>query len=107
MEKGSQILITGKRSPKGLAVQEWEMVGPEAAGPRRRPAGGEIRRVCAGAPASEDLAPKKIREWAEQAVKLAPNAIEGLPAALRAKRQLTSVGSRDQSGALPGLRRGA
>ena len=40
LEKGSQILITGKRSPKGLAVQEWELV--EAAGGRDdapRPAG--------------------------------------------------------------------
>ena len=28
LEKGSRILITGKRSPKGMAVQEWEMVAP-------------------------------------------------------------------------------
>ena len=26
LERGSQILITGKRSPKGLAVNEWELV---------------------------------------------------------------------------------
>ena len=26
LEKGSTVLITGKRSPKGLAVQEWELV---------------------------------------------------------------------------------
>jgi ATP-dependent DNA helicase RecG len=113
LEKGSQILITGKRSPKGLAVQEWELVSPAAenappAGdpdhegenvylarsPHDRgqdpPAGASFVPVH---PASEDLAPKKIREWAEQAVRLAPNAIEGLPAALQAKRRLGSVGS--------------
>jgi RecG-like helicase len=32
LEKGSQILITGKRSPKGLAVQEWELVAPAGKG---------------------------------------------------------------------------
>jgi ATP-dependent DNA helicase RecG len=113
LEKGSQIVITGKRSPKGLAVQEWELVSPAVA-ESDPPAGdpdheGENVHLArsphdrgqdppAGAfvpvhPASEDLAPKKIREWAEQAVKLAPNAIEGLPSSLIAKRRLTSVGS--------------
>jgi ATP-dependent DNA helicase RecG len=44
-------------------------------------------------PASEDLPAKRIREWAEQAVRFAPNAIEGLPAGLQTKRGLGSVGS--------------
>ena len=115
LEKGSQILITGKRSPKGLAVQEWELV--EAAGGRDdavRPAGpAPDHEDCERGirsrphdrghppegsfvpvhPASEELPPKKIREWAEQAVKLAPNVIEGLPAALQVKRRLGGVGS--------------
>ncbi|MBS1890546.1 MAG: ATP-dependent DNA helicase RecG [Actinobacteria bacterium] len=91
LEKGSRVLITGKRSPKGLAVQEWELVArasevDESAEERS----GSFVPVH---PATEDLAPKKIREWAEQAVKLAPNAIEGLPAALRAERGLAGVGS--------------
>ena len=33
-----------------------------------------------------------MREWAEQAVELAPNAIEGLPAELRVQRGLAGVG---------------
>jgi ATP-dependent DNA helicase RecG len=119
LERGSQIVITGKRSPKGLAVQEWELVSPapervDPAAEGAPPAGdpdheGENVNLArsphdrgqdppAGSfvpvhPASEDLPPKRIREWAEQAVRLAPNAIEGLPSALRAKRGLTSVGS--------------
>ncbi|HEX4751488.1 MAG TPA: ATP-dependent DNA helicase RecG, partial [Solirubrobacterales bacterium] len=44
-------------------------------------------------PATDELPPKKIREWAEQAIRLAPNAIEGLPAELQAKRRLGSVGA--------------
>ncbi|HVT00312.1 MAG TPA: ATP-dependent DNA helicase RecG [Solirubrobacterales bacterium] len=113
LEKGSTLLLTGKRSAKGLAVQEWELVSPAAE--NAPPVGGadhEGEHVYlarsphdrgqdppAGAPSSfvpvhpatEDLPPKRIREWAEQAVELAPNAIEGLPASLRAKRRLGSV----------------
>jgi ATP-dependent DNA helicase RecG len=91
LEKGSQIVITGKRSPKGLAVQEWELVAPasESAEPAEEKSGSFVPVH----PASEDLAPKKIREWAEQAVRLAPNAIEGLPSSLQAKRRLGTVGS--------------
>jgi ATP-dependent DNA helicase RecG len=122
LERGAQVLITGKRSSKGLAVQDWELVGPAVGrGDAPRPAGPapdhedcergirsrphdrghqpeESGRSSGGSfvpvhPASEDLAPKKIREWAEQAVRFAPNAIEGMPASLQAKRGLTSVGT--------------
>jgi ATP-dependent DNA helicase RecG len=91
LEKGSRILITGKRSPKGLAVQEWEMVAPanEVADAGEERSGSFVPVH----PATEDLAPKKIREWAEQAVPLARNAIEGLPSELQVKYRLGSVGS--------------
>ncbi len=100
LEKGSRILITGKRSPKGLAVQEWEMVAQanevEESGEERS---GSFVPVH---PATEDLAPKKIREWAEQAVPLARNAIEGLPAELQVKHRLGSVGSAIAAAHFPG-----
>ncbi|MCW2979554.1 MAG: box helicase domain protein [Solirubrobacterales bacterium] len=91
LEKGATILITGKRSPKGLAVQEWEMVS----GAEEADDGGEERSgsFVPVHPATEDLPPKKIREWAEQAVPLAPNTIEGLPAAVQAKHRFGSVGA--------------
>src|ERR1700761_3255294 len=91
LDKGATILITGKRSPKGLAVQEWEMVS----GAEDPDEGGEERSgsFVPVHPATEDLPPKKIREWAEQAVPLARNAIEGLPAAVQAKHRFGSVGS--------------
>jgi ATP-dependent DNA helicase RecG len=91
LEKGATILITGKRSPKGLAVQEWEMVS----GADEADEGGEERSgsFVPVHPATEDLPPKKIREWAEQAVPLARNAIEGLPAAVQAKHRFGSVGA--------------
>jgi ATP-dependent DNA helicase RecG len=43
-------------------------------------------------PATEALRPQRLRDWAEQACRWAPNAIEGLPAELRARRQLAGIG---------------
>jgi ATP-dependent DNA helicase RecG len=93
LEAGAQVLITGKRSAKGLAVQEWELIA--AANGDAEDPGGEERSgsFVPVHPATEDLPPKKIREWAEQAVPLARNAIEGLPAELQVKRRLGSVGA--------------
>jgi ATP-dependent DNA helicase RecG len=92
LEAGAQVLITGKRSAKGLAVQEWELIAAanddEDEGTDER--SGSFVPVH---PATEDLPPKRIREWAEQAVPLARNAIEGLPAEVQVKRRLGSVGS--------------
>ncbi|MBS1842977.1 MAG: ATP-dependent DNA helicase RecG [Actinobacteria bacterium] len=91
LEKGARVLITGRRSPKGLAVQEWELVAraSEVDEPGEERSGSFVPVH----PATEDLAPKKIREWAEQAVKLAPNAIEGLPVEIQVRKGLGSVGS--------------
>jgi ATP-dependent DNA helicase RecG len=92
LEQGAQVLITGKRSAKGLAVQEWELIAAanddEDEGTDER--SGSFVPVH---PATEDLPPKRIREWAEQAVPLARNAIEGMPAEVQVKRRLGSVGS--------------
>src|SRR5690606_23225100 len=42
-------------------------------------------------PAAEGLRRGRVREWVQAAVKFAGNAIEGLPAELRARRGLASV----------------
>jgi ATP-dependent DNA helicase RecG len=89
LEKGSQILITGKRSPKGLAVQEWELIAGADDDAEADERSGSFVPVH---PATEDLPPKKIREWAEQAVPLARNAIEGLPAVVRVSHRFGSIG---------------
>ncbi|HET8815590.1 MAG TPA: DEAD/DEAH box helicase, partial [Solirubrobacterales bacterium] len=85
---GVQLLLTGKYSGRGFAVNEWEITGPASSGPPTS-AGGELMPVH---PATESLRPQKIREWMEQAVQLAPNAIEGLPGEMRARQQLAGVG---------------
>jgi ATP-dependent DNA helicase RecG len=104
---GTELLLTGKLTARGFAVNEWEITrsgprvlsegegGPAGEGvldppPPLPPAGGsELMPVH---PATEKLRPQKIREWAEQACRLAPNAIEGLPAELRVRRGLAGVG---------------
>jgi ATP-dependent DNA helicase RecG len=86
LTKGTQLLLTGKLTGRGFAVNEWELV---SSGPRVHAGGAELIPVH---PATEQLSPAKIREWVEQAVGWAPNAIEGLPGELRARRSLAGVG---------------
>ncbi|HEY1854698.1 MAG TPA: ATP-dependent DNA helicase RecG [Solirubrobacterales bacterium] len=81
---GAELLLTGKLSGKGFAVQEWELTGGEAE--------VEDAAFVPVHAATEALRPQRIREWAEQAVGLARNAVEGLPAELRARRGLAGVG---------------
>jgi ATP-dependent DNA helicase RecG len=92
---GARLVVTGKRSERGLAVNQWELISTgegehdEEKGERGEEGGGSFVPVH---PATEDLPPQRIREWAEQAVAWAPNAIEGLPARMRARRALCGIG---------------
>ncbi|HEX2392221.1 MAG TPA: ATP-dependent DNA helicase RecG [Solirubrobacterales bacterium] len=84
---GAQLILTGKRSEKGFAVNEWEEV---SSGPRVPSEGGaELVPIH---PGTESVPPRRIREWMLQACELAPNAIEGLPGPLRARRRLAGAG---------------
>jgi ATP-dependent DNA helicase RecG len=83
---GAQLLITGKRSPKGFAVNEWEHLSD--APPRQDP---QPATLVPRHSSPETLRPQQIRDWAEQAVALARNAIEGLPSEMRARRSLAAI----------------
>jgi ATP-dependent DNA helicase RecG len=106
---GTQLLLTGKYSGRGFAVNEWELAsagedpaaGGGGAGDAEHPAQASPNSPRRAPPpealvplhsATESLPPAKIREWVEQAVRLASNAIEGLPSELRARRKLANVG---------------
>ena len=84
LEPGAELLLTGKLTGKGFTVNEWELLS----------GGGEVEdsSFVPVHAATEALRPQRIREWAEQAVGLAGNAVEGLPAGLRARRGLAGVG---------------
>ncbi len=110
---GTELLMTGKFSGKGFAVREWEMAssaGGEGAGDAEHPAQASPNstrqdpRPAALVPlhsATEAIRPAQIREWVEQVVGWAPNAIEGLPANLRARRGLAGVGDALRAVQLP------
>jgi len=107
LQPGTELLMTGKYSGKGFAVREWELAssGPRvlsegeggAAGegvldpPHPPPPAGESDLMPVHA-ATENLRAQQIREWVAQVVGWAPNAIEGIPANLRARKGLAGVG---------------
>ncbi len=111
LEPGSRFLLTGKRDKRGFTVNEWEQVsatGGEGEGPRtdlpdppprEDPRPGALTPVH---PATEALKAQRIRDWAEQACRWAPNAVEGLPAELRARRGLAGVGDAIRAAHFPG-----
>jgi ATP-dependent DNA helicase RecG len=81
---GTALLLTGKFSGRGFAIREWEMAS-----------GGEEPSPEGMVPihgATEAIRPQQIREWVAQAVAWAPNAIEGLPGEMRARRRLSGLG---------------
>jgi ATP-dependent DNA helicase RecG len=114
LNPGAEFLLTGKLTNRGFGVSEWELVtagggpgeGPrtdEPARPQDPPPGQDPPPASFVPihPATENLRPQKIREWAEQACGFAPNAIEGLPAQLRASRNLASIGDAIRSAHFP------
>jgi len=104
---GAELLLTGKYSGKGFAIREWEHLsnsasaGGEGAGDPEHPAQGspnsprqdpQPETLVPSHSSPETLRPSQIRDWAEQAIALSPNAIEGLPANLRTRRHLATLG---------------
>jgi ATP-dependent DNA helicase RecG len=87
---GTRLLIHGKLDKKGLRVSAHELLDGDA-GSERTPAGLHTTGVVPVHPASERLRPQRIREWAWQVRGMATDALEPLPAPLRAARRLPSA----------------
>jgi ATP-dependent DNA helicase RecG len=112
---GTRLLLTGKLSKRGFAVSEYEILPagggegesprtdkparPRDSPPRQDPRPGAFVPVH---PATESLRPQRLRDWAKQACAWAPNAIEGLPAELRARRRLAGIGDAIRAAHFPG-----
>ena len=82
LQPGARLLLTGSRDKRGLRVSEYEFLAAE---------GGAEEGLVPVHPATEKLKPQRIRQWVEQAIELAGNFIEPLPAELRARRGLAEV----------------
>jgi ATP-dependent DNA helicase RecG len=84
---GTRLLLTGTRDKRGFRVAEHEHVSSGNGG-GEVPAGSMVPVH----PGTEQLKPQRIRQWVEEAVGLARNLIEPLPAELRVRRGLAGVG---------------
>jgi ATP-dependent DNA helicase RecG len=82
---GAWLLLTGSRDKRGFRVSEYEFL----AAPEEEAADDALVPVH---PATEQVRPQRLRQWVEQAVSLAANEIEPLPAELRARLGLAGVG---------------
>jgi len=104
---GTALLLTGKYSGRGFAVREWEPLSDAASAGGEGP--GDSEHPAQGSPnsprrdpqpetmvpvhgATEAIRPQQISDWVSEAVEWAPNAIEGLPSEMRARRHLCGVG---------------
>jgi ATP-dependent DNA helicase RecG len=81
---GAWLLLSGSRDKRGFRVSEYEFL----AAPEDEAAPGALVPVH---PATEQIRPQRLRQWVEQALPLASNEIEPLPAGLRARLGLATV----------------
>ena len=87
---GTRLLLQGKLEKRGFRVGAYELVSSEEE-PGETPTGIHTTGIVPVHPASEKLSAQRLREWAWQASRLAPNAIEPLPAPLRVRRGLAGA----------------
>jgi ATP-dependent DNA helicase RecG len=89
LTEGTRLLLFGKLDRSGFRVEAHEVIG---GGAGESSAGIHTTGIVPVHPASERLRAQRLREWAWQVRPLARNAIEPLPADLRARRGLAGVG---------------
>jgi ATP-dependent DNA helicase RecG len=83
---GARLMLTGSADRRGFRVSEHELLAPEGGDE-----GPAVESLVPVHPATERLKPQRIRQWVEQAIGWAQNAIEPLPAELRARRRLAGL----------------
>jgi ATP-dependent DNA helicase RecG len=85
LQPGTRLVLNGRLGKRNFAVKTHEIV---AGGNAARPEGLHTTGVVPVHNATRDLSATRLREWAWQAVDLAADAVEPLPAELRARRGL-------------------
>jgi ATP-dependent DNA helicase RecG len=89
LDQGTRVLLHGKLDKAGFKVDAHEVVGD---GDEDAPTGLHTTGIVPVHPASARLRPQKIRDWEWQVQDLAHDAIEALPASLRARKGLVGAG---------------
>jgi ATP-dependent DNA helicase RecG len=84
LKPGTRMLLSGRLDRGDFKVSAHEIAGGEGAGAHGIHTAGLVPKH----PAGEGLRPERIREWVWQALHLARDAVEPLPAELRARRGL-------------------
>ncbi|MEK6326060.1 MAG: ATP-dependent DNA helicase RecG [Actinomycetota bacterium] len=96
LQSGTRLLAYGKLDRSGFRVEAHEFLpardGTTQVAPGGAPPGLHTMGIVPVHPASERLRAQRLREWAWQARPLARNALEPLPAELRARRRLAGAG---------------
>jgi ATP-dependent DNA helicase RecG len=100
LSEGARVLLHGKLDRQGFRVDAHELVGD--GGGNGGPRGLHTVGIVPVHPASERLRPARLREWAWRAVRAAPDAIEPLPAELRARRGYPGVSDAFTAAHFPG-----
>jgi ATP-dependent DNA helicase RecG len=109
LRQGTHVLLSGKLERSGFRVEAHEVVREAGGRPPEPGAGVGIHTtgLVPVHPATERLRPNRIRQWAWQAVGLAPHAIEPLPAEVRARRRLPAAADAIRAVHFPESRRQA
>jgi ATP-dependent DNA helicase RecG len=93
LESGTRVLLHGKLDRTAFKVSAHEIVGADGGGAARGlPAGLHTTGIVPVHPASGRLRAQRIREWSWRVRALAVDAIEPLPARLRARLGLAGIG---------------
>jgi ATP-dependent DNA helicase RecG len=90
LTEGTRVLLNGKLDRSGFKVSAHEVVGVEPDN-RTPPAGLHTKGIVPVHPASARLRSQKLRDWAWQALSLARDAIEPLPARMRRRLGLAAI----------------
>ena len=85
LRPGTRLLLNGKLDRSGFRVNTHEIISGGAAGPS--PAGLHTTGIVPVHSATASLSANKLREWVWQAVERASDAVETLPAEIRARRR--------------------
>src|SRR5687767_13734981 len=99
LRPGTRILMHGRNDRSGFRVEAYEIAEPGA-----EPGGIHTTGIVPVHPATDRLKPSRLRAWIDQSLQLASQAIEPLPAEVRARLGLAGIAAALKAVHFPGER---